>query len=125
LLSASAVLAVSPSMTAVWWCLPPLALAVSLQRAAAPSIISAAAPPAERGEALGALDAMSSACRVAVPLLAGLLAAHGGVQMPYAAQSALGALGLAVCAWSTTAATGSGVHTATPPTAEVSEKKRG
>ena len=75
------------------------ASAVSLQRAVSPSIVSKAAPADAQGEALGALDALSSLCRVVVPVSAGALVTWGGgPRAPYLAQAALGALGLAcVC----------------------------
>ena len=41
---------------------------------------------------------MSSVCRIGVPICAGLMAQHGGVRLPYAAQAALGAIGLMVAA---------------------------
>lgn len=85
----SAYLAWRPSMAAVWLCLPPLALAVSLQRAVSPSVVSRAAPPDAQGEALGALDAVSSLCRVVVPVCAGALATSHGAAAPYAAQAAI------------------------------------
>ena len=76
-LVASTVLAWRPSIVAVWGCLLPLALAVSLQRAASVAIVSKATPAETQGNALGALDGVSSACRIVMPVLAGTLAARG------------------------------------------------
>lgn len=95
--TASTVVACRPTLLVVCCCLPPLALAVSLQRAASASAVSRAAPANAQGEALGALDTVSSLSRIVVPLVAGALAARGGPRWPYAAQAALGALGLLAC----------------------------
>ena len=97
LLGASTYLACRPSVTAIWVTVLPLALAVSLQRAMSATIVSKAAPPDAQGDALGALDAVSSICRICVPLLAGLLATRGSAQAPFAAMAALGALGMLIC----------------------------
>lgn len=95
LLVASACLACFPSPAVLWAMLPMFVISVSLQRAASTSLVSKAAPSHARGEALGALDAISSLCRIVVPIIAAALAStRGGVRMPYAAMAALGGLGL-------------------------------
>ena len=86
------------STGAVWLCLLPLALAVSLQRACSATLVSSAAPADAQGDALGALDAVSSLCRVVVPVLGGALATQAGAPAPFLAMAVLGLLGAAVCA---------------------------
>ena len=99
LLLASAALALNPSVTAVWCCIPAYALAVSLLRAISSSSVSKAASAAAQGEALGALDTVASLCRIVVPVVGGALATRHGAQAPYAAQVAMGALGLIALRW--------------------------
>ena len=96
LLVASVYLASHPSKQAIWLCLPPFALAVSVQRAMSATLVSRTAPADAQGEALGALDAVSSMCRVVVPLIAGLLATRGYITSPVVAMAVVAMLGLLV-----------------------------
>lgn len=98
ILAAGACLWRWPSAPTLWLGLPPLALAVSMQRAMAASIVSRAAPVDAQGDALGALDAVASVCRIVVPLAAGWLATRGGAHAPFGAMAVLGASGLLACA---------------------------
>ena len=115
LLFASAAIALRPSAGTLWACLLPFALAVSLQRAAAASIVSKAAAADAQGDALGALDAVSSVCRIVVPVAAGALVSKHGAETPYAAQAVLSTLGLgAWFHWAQAADRWSDIHGARP-----------
>lgn len=78
----------------LWVCLPCYVPAVSLLRTAPASLVTKIATPDVVGEALGILDACSSAARVATPLLCGVLYDALGPAAPFGLQACLSLAGL-------------------------------
>ena len=69
--------------------LAPFIPAVALLRTCPASLLSKAAPPELRGEALGLLDAASSVARICMPILSGALIELHGVTAPFWLQAEL------------------------------------
>ena len=89
LIALSLALAARATALRLWLCLPLHIGAVALLRTLSASVVSKAAPAEMRGEALGALDAVSSLCRIGVPTLAGYLVDRLGIAAPFLAQAFL------------------------------------
>lgn len=69
--------------------LAPFIPAVALLRTCPASLLSKAAPPQLRGEALALLDAASSVARICMPILSGALIEWKGVTAPFWLQAGL------------------------------------
>ena len=70
--------------------------AVALLRTAPAALVSTVAPEELRGRALGALDAIGSCARVAVPLITGILTEIFGVTGPFFTQAIVSLMGAVV-----------------------------
>ena len=91
---ASLCLAAGRSEAVLLSAVPLMAVACSVLRAIPPALVSKAAGTASQGGAMGALDLMSSSCRVVAPLVCGLLVDTVGGGAPFLAEAALLGVGV-------------------------------
>ena len=91
----TAALALWPTTTTVWRTLPLVAFGIAVLRTTPAALASQRAGLAVQGGAMGLLDAVSSCCRVAAPLVAGLLIDARGASAAFAAEAVLATLGAA------------------------------
>ena len=91
----TAVLALWPTTTTVWCTLPLVAFGIAVLRTTPAALASQRAGLAVQGGAMGLLDAVSSCCRVAAPLVAGVLIDARGASAAFAAEAVLATLGAA------------------------------
>ena len=91
----TAALALWPTTTTVWCTLPLVAFGIAVLRTTPAALASQRAGLAVQGGAMGLLDAVSSCCRVAAPLVAGVLIDARGASAAFAAEAVLATLGAA------------------------------